>query len=160
MKTWILERPGYSGDASSASFLWRYTASVLGGCKCELVPLRCSLVRYQPQNLGELWIAVGCCTTLYRSPNTIHRTHRAVQFWTEGDLAVGSHRFCWCEIELVKIHGPIPCSKFPAGQIGPTDTQGPSAGFSAAMKASLGIKWAWWLSYWIFFVSQLSQVLY
>ncbi|KAE9398368.1 hypothetical protein BT96DRAFT_36676 [Gymnopus androsaceus JB14] len=44
------------------------------------------------------------------------------------------------EIELVKIHDPIPCSKFPAGHIGPTDTQGPSAGFSAAVKASLGIK--------------------
>ncbi|KIK68228.1 hypothetical protein GYMLUDRAFT_53904 [Collybiopsis luxurians FD-317 M1] len=44
------------------------------------------------------------------------------------------------KLELVKVHENIPCDRFPPGNfVDPNDSQGPSAGFSNALKDFLGI---------------------
>ncbi|KAF5353761.1 hypothetical protein D9757_012951 [Collybiopsis confluens] len=43
------------------------------------------------------------------------------------------------KLTLVTVHENIPCSKFPSGTIGVTDTQGPSEDFPEAEKSEFGI---------------------
>ncbi|KAF5381488.1 hypothetical protein D9757_008139 [Collybiopsis confluens] len=43
------------------------------------------------------------------------------------------------KLTLVAVHDNIPCSKFPKGTIGVTDSQGPSKDFPEAVKTELGI---------------------